>query len=107
MKPASQLTGKQFVQRLALRVILGLVIAAALIFAIDAGVLRFRASTNQAAAFGTVKVRPYYAIPRKDKKTELMFEEPQDETCTHSLFPQMGYTPCWYLSGHKQQQMPD
>ena len=92
---------------MALRIAIGILIAASLIYAIDAAVLRFRASTNRDTAFGTVTVRPYYAIPRKDKKSDLMFADPRDETCAHSLFPQLGYTPCWYLSRHKQPRMPD
>jgi hypothetical protein len=107
MSATPQLTGKQFVRQVFLRVLLGIFLAVVLIYVIDAAVLRFRASTNRDAAFGTVTVRAYYAIPRKDKKTDLMFADPKDETCTNSLFPQMGYSPCWYLQRHKQQQMPD
>jgi hypothetical protein len=25
-------------------------------------------------------------------------------TCVHSLFPHMGYQPCWYLSRHSEQR---
>jgi len=107
MSASRQLTGKQFVRLIVLRILLGLILAAALAYAADAAVLRFRASTNRSAAFGTVTIRGYYAIPRKDKKTDLMFDEPRDETCVNSLFPQMSYSPCWYLRGHKQQQILD
>ena len=107
MTAARQLTGKQFVRMVFLRVVLGLCLTAVLIYVIDAAVLRFRASTNRNAAFGTVTVRGYYAIPRKDKKTDLMFADPRDETCAHSIFSQMGYSPCWYLSRHKQQEIPE
>jgi hypothetical protein len=99
-------TGKQIVGRLVLRGILGLIAAAVLVFSADYAVLRFRVATN-GNAYGTVTVRPYYAIPQKSKKTELMFEDPQDETCVNSMFPHMGMTPCWYRRTHKQEQMPD
>ena len=102
----AELTGKQIVGRLFVRCILGIVAVAVLVFSADYAVLRFRAATN-GNAYGTVTVRPYYAIPQKSKKTELMFQDPQDETCVNSLFPHMGYTPCWYRRTHKQEQMPD
>jgi hypothetical protein len=38
-------------------------------------------------AFGSVVVRPYYAVPLKDGKTEFMMLSPETRTCVHSLFP--------------------
>ena len=46
--------------------------------------------------FGVVKMRSYYAIPLKSGKTELVFQDPEDQVCVQSLFPHFGYTPCWY-----------
>ena len=106
MPDARQLTGKQIVGRLFERIIGGLAVAAILVFVLDWAVLKFRAATNH-SAFSTVTVRPYYAIPQKSKKTELMFQDPVDETCVNSLLPHMGYTPCWYRRTHKSEQMPD
>jgi hypothetical protein len=102
----ADLTGKQIVGRLVRRIVAGIVLAAVLVFGLDYGVLRVRVATNE-DAYGTVTVRPYYAIPLKSKKTELTFEDPRDETCVNSMFPHMGYTPCWYRRTHKQEQMPD
>jgi len=99
-------TGRRFLGILFLRALLALCLAAASAFAIDAAVLRYRASTNH-NAFGTVTVHPYYAFPRKDKKIELIFDDPRDETCAHSLFPQMGYSPCWYLRRHSDYELPN
>jgi hypothetical protein len=99
-------TGRQFLGVLFMRGLLALCLAGALAFAIDAAILRYRASAKR-NAFGTVTVHPYYAFPRKDKKTELMFDDPRDETCSNSLFPQMGYSPCWYLRSHSDQQLPN
>ncbi len=96
------LTGKQVLGTFLLRALLAVCLAAALAFAIDAALLRYRASTNR-HAFSTVTVHPYYSFPRKDKKLELLFEDPRDETCANSLFPQMGYSPCWYLRRHLDQ----
>ena len=48
--------------------------------------------------FGTVKVQRYYAVGMKNRKTEFMFLEPENHVCVRSLFPHLGYSPCWYLS---------
>lgn len=54
---------------------------------------------------GTVTVQRYDAIAEKNGKTEFAFEDPVVQPCVHSLFPQMGYTPCWYLSRHSEQRI--
>jgi hypothetical protein len=52
------------------------------------------------AAFGTVSVRPYYDVTLKSGKSDLYFLDSQQQTCVNSLFPHLGYTPCWYLRKH-------
>jgi len=89
-----------------MRGILGLAIAVALIYALDAAVLRFRVAANR-HAFDTVRVHPFYAMDRKDKKTEFMFDDPKDETCVNSLFPHLGDSPCWYLRRHTNEEIPN
>jgi len=97
-------TGRRFLGILFLRALLALCLAVASAFVVDAALLRYRASTKH-NAFGTVTVHPYYAFPRKDKKTELIFDDPYDQTCANSLFPQMGYSPCWYLRRHSDHEL--
>jgi hypothetical protein len=48
------------------------------------------------AAFGSVDV--YYGTPLKNGKEEFFFGQSDKQTCVKSLFPQMGYSPCWYAS---------
>jgi len=55
--------------------------------------------------FGVVRVRRYYAVGLKSRKTEFMFLEPKNQTCVHSLFPHFGYSPCWYLSRRNVQRV--
>ncbi len=58
--------------------------------------------------FGTVDVQPYYAIHLKNKKTEFDFDVPtQTQVCVRSLFPHMGYPPCWYASRQTQKRIDD
>lgn len=67
--------------------------------------VRFPGSRNP---FGTVTIQPYMAIHLKDKKTEFNFDvPPETKVCVHSLFPHMGYSPCWYASRQTQQRIDD
>jgi hypothetical protein len=97
-------TGKRIIGRYARRTFAGIVLATGVCYACDYLVLRYRVATNH-QPFGTVTVRPYYAVPRKDHKTEFLFDDPTDETCVHSLFPHMGDSPCWYLSRNRDQRI--
>ncbi len=84
---------------------IGFAIAALIVvYAIDFAVLRFRIAGNY-NPYGTVQVHPYYAVPRKDHKTEFLFDDPHDQTCVNSLLPQAGDSPCWYLSRHRDQRI--
>jgi hypothetical protein len=70
-------------------------LAVALVYAGDYGWLRYRMGNPKVGdAFGTVTV--YYATELKNGRAEFYFDQPQNQTCTHSLFPHLGYTPCWY-----------
>jgi len=55
--------------------------------------------------FGTVIIQRYDAIAEKNGKTEFDFEDPVTQACIHSLFPHMGYEPCWYLARHAEQRI--
>ena len=63
----------------------------------DLVVLHFRKDPT-----GTVTVHPYTAVPRKDKREEYLFDDPQDQSCVNSLFPHQQMSPCWYLRGHPE-----
>jgi hypothetical protein len=81
-----------------------IIVAAALVYGADYLSLRYRIP-NHREQFGTVQIERYYAVPLKDRKTEYMFDEPSSQTCVNSLFPHFGYTPCWYLSRHRRQEV--
>ena len=55
--------------------------------------------------FGSVEVQKLLAVPQKDHKTQYIADPPQPQQCVHSLFPQLGLTPCWYMSRHATQQV--
>jgi hypothetical protein len=67
------------------------------VYACDYTLLRFKMSRNNGAdAVG--KVTSYYSTALKNGKLEIFTDQPQTETCVHSLFPHSGMRPCWYAS---------
>ncbi len=77
------------------RLLIALPILLMLLFGDDYLWLRFRISHPEAGkALDTVEF--YWATPLKDGKEEIFLDQPQTETCVHSLFPHLGHKPCWY-----------
>ena len=71
--------------------------AFAILYATDYAIFQHNLSKNgPAAALGTVT--SYYGAALKDGKMEIFTDQPQTETCVHSLFPHSGYRPCWYAN---------
>jgi hypothetical protein len=86
--------------RAALRIALGMVTLLAAVYLADLVGLHFNHNPT-----GIVSIRSYYAVPRNDKREELMFNDPEDETCVNTLFPHQQMPPCWYLRRHTQQRI--
>lgn len=73
--------------------------AIVVVYAGDYLSVRYRMMKNQAGnPFETMKIEPTYGIPHKNGSAEIVIGDPQDETCVHSIFPHLGYEPCWYLA---------
>jgi hypothetical protein len=53
----------------------------------------------------TVEVTKLYAVLQKDGKTQYEEGDAETQTCVNSIFPHLGYSPCWYLRKHKLQQV--
>ncbi len=75
------------------------VLSAIAMYALDYAVLRYRSRDG----FGVVQVQPYYAVHLKNGKTEIMPGDALTDTCVRSVFPQMGYSPCWYANRQKRK----
>ena len=75
-----------------------------LIYAGDYAAVRFRIPAGR-NPFGTVQVQRYYSVMKKNGEPDFYFNPPQDQACVRSLFPHLGYTPCWYLQRHKTQKI--
>jgi len=55
--------------------------------------------------FASMTVHRYYAVPLKSGKIDFYPADSQQQTCTRSIFPQMGDLPCWYLARHTDQRI--
>jgi len=90
-------------KRLVLKSLAGLICAAALLYAVDW--IAFRVRVARGAAFDSVIVNAYYAVPQKTGKTEYDFQSSGPQPCAIAVFPRMGYLPCWYLRRHTDQEI--
>jgi hypothetical protein len=61
----------------------------------DYAIVRLRIADKRNALFGTVEVMS--ATPLKNGRVAI-YPNPKPEGCLHSLFPHLGYEPCWYLA---------
>ena len=85
-----------------IRIVLGAAVLVVLIYAGDYLSLKFQ--IPQRPQFGTVRIQPYLAVPRKDGRTEFMLDEAFEQSCVHSLFPHFDASPCWYLERERSKR---
>ena len=82
------------------KILLAAIAALAVLYGGDWAVLHFRSpQTSQ------MQVKQVIAVRLKGTKVEYLPGDTLDVTCTHSLFPQRGDEPCWYLSKHRRRQI--
>ena len=67
-------------------------------YACDWAVFKLRGSPSS-----KVTVSHFVSAPLKNNKQELDYLGSEDVSCSFSLFPQAGQTPCWYLRRHTNQ----
>lgn len=65
---------------------------------------RYRIPGNR-QTLGSVQVQTLYAVRQKDGRFEYSLGDLEAQTCVRSLFPHLGYTPCWYLSSHATKRI--
>lgn len=94
------------------RVALAALAALAILYAGDYASIKYRvtragnAVVTPAGPLESVQVQQTYEIPHKDGRAEFAFAQPQNVTCARSIFPHLGYSPCWYVKRHTQQVVP-
>ena len=85
------------------RSFLVLLALAAILYAGDWLSLKLRIPSR--AQTQDLQIQPLLAVPEKGNKMEYILGDPQTETCSNSLFPQLGYRPCWYVRRHTRQRV--
>jgi hypothetical protein len=89
------------------RILIVSVAALAVLFIGDYLSVRIRAMHPKPTdPFESLKTLRVLAIPEKNGKTEFEVDAQNPEqtvTCVHSLFPHMGYSPCWYVKPRLNQ----
>jgi len=92
------------------RALISFVLILGLLYVSDYLSVRIRAMHPKAAdPFESLKTLRVLAIPEKNGKMEYEVDAQNPEqtvTCVHSLFPQYGYSPCWYVKPRINQPIP-
>ena len=65
---------------------------------------RYRIPGNR-QTLGSVEVQTFYAVRQKDGRIEYLLGASEVQSCLRSLFPHLGYAPCWYLSRHATKRI--
>jgi hypothetical protein len=89
---------------LLLRIVVAVVLLVLLAYAGDYISVRYRIPKGR-DPFSTVTIQPYYAIHEKNGRTEYDFAQPETQVCVRSLFPHLGYSPCWYVNRHTDKRI--
>jgi hypothetical protein len=86
------------------KTLLTLAALAIALFVADYAVLRYRIAASR-NPYGNVTVYVYYSIAEKNRKTEYVPSNSENDTCVHSLFAHRGFSPCWYLARHPEKRI--
>jgi hypothetical protein len=84
-----------WLQRVAVVLVAGFVLA----YGGDYAIFRLRGSPSS-----KVTVNRYLTVPLKGQKQEFDYLGSIDVTCSKSIFPQAGQTPCWQLRRNPNQK---
>lgn len=92
------------------RVALGVFSCLALVYVADYTYFRLRMlHPKPADPFESITTLRILATPEKNGRMEYETDplNPQQTlTCVHSLFPHVGYSPCWYIKPKLNQPIP-
>ena len=98
------------VRRITRRILLAAVSTLAFIYVGDYLSVRVRLMHPKSAdPLESITTARILAIPEKNGKVEYEpdVQNPQQTvTCVHSLFPHLGYSPCWYIKPKLGQPIP-
>jgi hypothetical protein len=89
-------------KRIIARGFLALIVAAAVVYAIDWASLTFRIPGNR-QVYADIRVDQIYTDLNRYNEVEYSRGDPVMERCVYALFPHGGYRPCWYVTRHTLQ----
>jgi hypothetical protein len=87
-----------------LRAVAGTLALLAIVDAGDYALVRYRIAANR-DPFGQAMVQPLYVIHQKNGKIDYQMGDQETAACIRSLFPHLGYSPCWYLNRHTEKRI--
>ena len=87
------------VKRILGRVLVGVIVALAVLYVGDWAVWRARVATG--GGMGAVTVNTIIVLPLKDNKEEYDEGGVASVACSRSIFPQAGGGACWWLQRNK------
>jgi hypothetical protein len=73
------------------------VLALVLLYAGDYVSAKFRLPGDR-QTLGSVDVHVMWAIKQKNGRIDYELGDVEPRPCLYSIFPHLGYTPCWYLA---------
>ena len=92
------------------RMLVSAIVLLAILFAGDYASVRLRAAYPRfGSAYDSVRIVRLLAIPLKNGRTEYQLDALQPNvtvTCVRSLFPHLGYKPCWYVRRNSHKPIP-
>jgi hypothetical protein len=91
-------------KRILIRATIVLLTVLAMVYMGDYCGVRYRISRGR-YPFDQVVVQPFYIIHQKNGKIDYERGDLESDQCVRSLFPHMGYAPCWYLSRHPDKHI--
>jgi hypothetical protein len=90
--------------RILLRAACYLVATLLLLYIADSLWLRLRLH-RRVECTRTLKVRLLLAVPQKNGRVEFLPGGDHPQSCSLTVFPQLGLPPCWYLERHTRRQV--
>jgi hypothetical protein len=83
------------------RIFIWTIAGAALLYGADVAWVAIRGER----AYGRMEVSLLLAVPQKGSRVEYIPGGTETRACVYALFPQRGFTPCWYVARHKRQEV--
>jgi hypothetical protein len=86
------------------RLVIALLVLLVVVYAGEDLSVRYRIPKDR-EPFGAVEVQRYFAVHLKSGKTEINYDKSENEVCTNSIFPHLGFNPCWYVRQHTRKMI--